>query len=50
MAYLRQFPNVIFTPHMAFYTQLSLESMMQVGMDGLVELVNTGHTKNEITA
>ncbi|MBQ7323840.1 MAG: lactate dehydrogenase [Clostridia bacterium] len=48
MAYLRQFPNVIFTPHMAFYTQLSMESMMWVGMEGLVEFVKTGHAKNEI--
>ncbi len=48
MAYLRQFPNVVFTPHMAFYTQLSLESMMQVGMEGLVEFCQTGSAQYEI--
>ena len=48
MAYLRQFPNVIFTPHMAFYTQLSMESMMQVAMENLVEFNQTGSAKNEI--
>lgn len=48
MAYLRQFPNVIFTPHMAFYTQLSMESMMQIGLEGLLEFNATGTTKNEI--
>ena len=48
MAYLRQFPNVIFTPHMAFYTQLSMESMMQIGIEGLLEFNATGTTKNEI--
>ena len=48
MAYLRQFPNVIFTPHMAFYTQLSMESMMQIGMEGLLEFNATGTTRNEI--
>lgn len=48
MAYLRQFPNVIFTPHMAFYTQLSMESMMQVGLEGLLEFNKTGSAKTEI--
>jgi D-lactate dehydrogenase len=48
MAYLRQFPNVIFTPHMAFYTQLSMESMMQVGLEGLLEFNKMGSAKTEI--
>lgn len=48
MAYLRQFPNVILTPHMAFYTQLSMESMMQTGIEGLLEFNRTGSAKNEI--
>jgi len=48
MAYLRQFPNVILTPHMAFYTQLSMESMMQISMESLMEFNQTGTTKNEI--
>ena len=48
MAYLRQFPNVILTPHMAFYTQLSMDSMMQISMECLLEFNATGHAKNEI--
>lgn len=48
MAYLRQFPNVILTPHMAFYTQLSMESMMQISMESLVEFIATGSAKMEI--
>ncbi len=48
MAYLRQFPNVVMTPHMAFYTQLSMDSMMQISMEGLLEFNRTGTTKNEI--
>ncbi len=48
MAYLRQFPNVILTPHMAFYTQLSMESMMRISMESLFELNTTGSAKTEI--
>lgn len=48
MAYLRQFPNVILTPHMAFYTQLSMESMMQISMENLCEFVTTDSAKMEI--
>lgn len=36
MAYLRQFPNVILTQHMAFYTQESVNSMVQCGIEGLL--------------
>lgn len=48
MAYLRQFPNVILTPHMAFYTQLSMDSMMQISMENLLEFNATGRAKNEV--
>lgn len=48
MAYLRQFPNVILTPHMAFYTQLSMESMMQISMESLVDFNTIGTAKTEI--
>lgn len=49
MAYLRQFPNVILTPHMAFYTQLSMDSMMQISMENLLEFNATGRAKNEVS-
>ena len=48
MAYLRQFPNVILTPHMAFYTQLSMESMVQISMQSLYEFNTTDSAKTEI--
>lgn len=48
MAYLRQFPNVILTPHMAFYTQLSMDSMMENSVTGLIEFNKNGTTRYEI--
>jgi D-lactate dehydrogenase len=48
MAYLRQFPNVILTPHMAFYTQMSMDSMVQISMQSLMDFNQTGASKNEI--
>lgn len=48
MAYLRQFPNVILTPHMAFYTQLSMDSMMQTSMENLLEFNRMGKAKNQV--
>lgn len=48
MAYLRQFPNVILTPHMAFYTQLSMDSMMEISIQSLLDFNRTGTTKTEI--
>ena len=38
MAYLRQFPNVILTQHMAFYTDVNTRSMVECGLKGIVEL------------
>jgi D-lactate dehydrogenase len=48
MAYLRQFPNVILTPHMAFYTQLSMNSMMRISIESLLSFNRTGSADNEI--
>lgn len=48
MAYLRQFPNVILTPHMAFYTQLSMDSMIQNSVEGLLDFNRFGTTGYEI--
>ena len=36
MAYLRQFPNVIMTQHMAFYTREAVDSMVTCGIESLV--------------
>lgn len=35
MAYLRQFPNVIMTQHMAFYTQQAVDSMVKCGIESI---------------
>jgi D-lactate dehydrogenase len=37
-AYLRQFRNVIMTPHMAFYTEEAVESMINCGIKGILEM------------
>lgn len=42
MAYLRQFPNVVMTPHMAFYTEEAVESMVFGGVCGVYEMITTG--------
>lgn len=36
MAYLRQFPNVVLTPHTAFFTDAAIDSMVNVAIDGLI--------------
>lgn len=36
MAYFRQFPNVIMTQHMAFYTEQAVVSMVHCGLESLV--------------
>lgn len=48
MAYLRQFPNVVMTPHMAFYTQEAVESMVCGGVTGVYELLTKGETANRV--
>ena len=40
MAYLKQFPNVVMTQHMAFYTDSSVNSMITCGIEGLVQMYN----------
>ncbi len=48
MAYLRQFPNVIMSPHMAFYTEEAVENMVCGGVGGLCELIQTGKTATRV--
>ena len=40
MAYLHQFPNVIMTQHMAFYTNTAVKNMVKSGLKGIIEMAN----------
>ncbi|MCC8101971.1 MAG: hypothetical protein LIP11_06820 [Clostridiales bacterium] len=42
MAYLRQFPNVIMTQHMAFYTDAAVASMVRCGIEGIYSVIMKG--------
>ncbi len=42
MAYLRQFPNVVMTQHMAFYTDAAVSRMVECGLEGIYSVINTG--------
>lgn len=48
MAYLRQFPNVVLTQHMAFFTDSAAEEMIVHSLDNLIEFYNKGTCKNEL--
>lgn len=48
MAYIRQFPNVIMTQHIAFYTDLAVREMVECGIDSLVDFINTGNSPLEV--
>lgn len=49
MAYLRQFPNVALTQHMAFYTESAIHEMVDCGIRGIVEMAQNKDWKNEVT-
>ena len=38
MAYLRQFPNVVLTQHIAFFTDVDVSSMVEQGVGGVVAM------------
>ena len=48
MAYLRQFPNVILTQHMAFFTDSAAEEMITNSLENLISFNNSGTCKNEL--
>lgn len=50
MAYLRQFPNVIMTQHMAFYTDAAVTSMVECSLDSLVSFIKNGVSDYEINS
>lgn len=48
MAYLRQFPNVIMTQHIGFYTDAAVNSMVSCAIASIVSLIETGSSKYQI--
>ncbi len=48
LARLLQFPNVVITPHYAFYTDEAVSNMVEIALENLKELELTGSAKNEI--
>lgn len=48
MAYIRQFPNVIMTQHIAFYTDRAVEEMVDSGVRGLISLITAGRADTQI--
>ncbi len=45
MAYLRQFPNVVMTQHMAFYTDAAVSNMVRCGIEGICSVLDSGTYK-----
>ena len=50
MAYLRQFPNVTMTQHIAFYTEEAVAGMVDGGVRSLVEMIEGRPCALEILA
>lgn len=48
MAYLRQFPNVVLTQHMAFFTDSAANEMIINTLNNLLDFDKTGTCKNEL--
>ena len=48
MAILRSFPNVILSPHTAFYTVQAVENMVRGNFEGAIAFENGEHSRHEI--
>lgn len=49
MAYIRQFPNVILTQHMGFYTAYSMTVLIDRSVEGLTQLIRGVQSEYEVT-
>ena len=47
-AYLKQFPNVVMTPHMAFYTDVAVTGMVQSSLEGIKSMIETGNFRTRL--
>lgn len=47
--YLHQFRNVIMTQHMAFYTEEAVESMVRCGVEGILQMAESGDCPTILT-
>ena len=43
---LLELPNVIITPHISFYTKTALTNMVDIALDSVVDILETGTSKN----
>lgn len=48
MAYIRQFKNVVYTQHMAFYTDAAVKSMVECGILGIMNMANGVEFANQL--
>lgn len=48
MAYIRQFKNVVYTQHMAFYTDAAVKSMVECGILGILNMANGVDFPNQL--
>ena len=47
-ALLQAFPNVILTGHYAFYTDQAVSDMVNIALEALLQLEQTGHADSQI--
>lgn len=50
LSVLRAFPNVIVTPHAAFYTDQAVSDMVEIALESLVSFMDNGTSRWEIKA
>lgn len=46
---LESLPNVIITPHIAFYTDHAVRNMVKISLENIIEMSKKSNIKNEIT-
>lgn len=40
--------KIMYTPHIAYYTNVSVRNIMSIGLDSTLEVIETGDTKNRV--